>query len=369
MTSAPPPATGPAQPDALFRAAADQAPQVMWIVNGKGAVTYLNRCWYELVGGKPPQWYGHDWMQCVHPDDVEQMRARWRTASEAGAIFEGTRRVKGRDGCWHILSYRAVPVRENGAVTSWVGMDSDITELVTTQAALRAANQELEKFAYTVSHDLRSPLVTIDGFITRLRRDVGPHVSDRARHFMERIEAAERHMSQLVEGLLSLSQAERRRLRLEDVDIGAMARDILDMLTRQQPERAVRITIEPGLHAHADRGLVTSLLDNLLGNAWKFTTGRARTEIAVGRASESRDEATFYVKDNGPGFDMTQAAHLFTAFERLHDNDELPGLGIGLATVQRVVARHGGRAWAESEPDKGACFFFTLPKIAGLARA
>ncbi|HTH79480.1 MAG TPA: ATP-binding protein [Ramlibacter sp.] len=355
-------------PDALFRAAADQAPQVMWIVNGKGAVTYLNRFWYELVGGRPPQWHGHEWMKCVHPDDVEQMRERWRGAAKAGTMFEGTRRVKGRDSRWHILSYRAVPVREGGEVTCWVGMDSDITDLVTAQAALRLANQELEKFAYTVSHDLRAPLVTIDGFISHLRRELGEGAPAKARHYMERIEAAGRHMSGLVEGLLALSQAERRRLRREDVDIAAMARDILDMLTRQQPGRHVRITIEPGLVAHADPNLVTSLLDNLLGNAWKFTAARDRAEIFVGRETDSTGESIFYVKDNGAGFDMSQASHLFTAFERLHDNDEFPGLGIGLATVQRVCARHGGRAWAQSEPDKGACFFFTLPDVAHAAR-
>jgi PAS domain S-box-containing protein len=352
-----------AQPDALFRAAADQAPQVVWIVNAKGAVTYLNRFWYDLVGGEAPQGHGHEWMQHVHPEDVAQMRERWTAASSAGTIFEGTRRVKGRDGAWHILSYRATPVRDKGRIVCWVGMDSDITELVAMQAALRTANQELEKFAYTVSHDLRSPLITVQGFIGSLRHEPALAADAAVSHKLERIAGAAQHMHQLVESLLALSQAERRRLRVEDVDIGAMARDILDMLTRQQPERVAQITVEPGLLARADRGLVTSLLDNLLGNAWKFTAGRPRTEIVVGRAADSPQESVFYVRDNGPGFDMAQAANLFTAFERLDDTSaEYAGLGIGLATVQRVVARHGGRAWAESEPGRGACFYFSLPK-------
>jgi PAS domain S-box-containing protein len=352
-----------AQPDALFRAAADQAPQVMWIINPKGAVTYLNRFWYELVGGAPPQGFGHEWMQFVHPEDVAQMRERWIAASAAGTIFEGTRRVKGQEGAWHILSYRATPVREKGRIVCWVGMDSDITELVAMQAALRTANQELEKFAYTVSHDLRSPLVTIEGFVGRLRQEPALASDAQVSHWLSRVAAAAQHMDRLVESLLSLSQAERRRLRVEDVDIGAMARDILDMLTRQQPERVAHFTVEPGLVARADRGLVISLLDNLLGNAWKFTAGRPHTEIVVGRASDSPHESVFYVKDNGPGFDMHHARKLFTAFERLDETQtEHPGLGIGLATVQRVVARHGGRAWAESEPGRGACFYFSLPK-------
>src|SRR3569832_404520 len=198
-----PTAPRPAQTDALFRAAADQAPQVMWIIDGKGYVTYLNRFWYDLVGGEPPKWHGHEWMQCVHPDDVSQMRERWRAASAAGSIFEGTRRVKGRDGTWHILSYRAVPVLEGTQVSCWVGMDSDVTELVSTQAAMRSANKELEKFAYTVSHDLRTPLVTIGGFATRLQRELGASASTEARRFTERIAAAAHHMSELVEGLLA----------------------------------------------------------------------------------------------------------------------------------------------------------------------
>jgi signal transduction histidine kinase len=215
-----------------------------------------------------------------------------------------------------------------------------------------------------VSHDLRTPLVTVQGFAARLERELAPAASERMRHFIQRITHAAQHMGQLVDGLLALSQAERRRLHLEHVDIAAMARDILDMLTRGQPERDARITVEPGLVVHADRSMIASLLDNLLGNAWKFTAGQASTEIAVGRAQESTHESVFFVRDNGPGFDMADAAKIFTAFERLNEHQSTPGLGIGLATVQRVVARHGGRAWAESRPGQGACFFFALPKAA-----
>ena len=149
---------------------------------------------------------------------------------------------------------------------------------------------------------------------------------------------------------------------MQEVDLSAMSREILDMLQRQQPQRSATITVAPNLRARGDSRLVTSLLDNLLGNAWKFSAQKPHTEISVGLAAESPDESTFFVKDNGAGFDMAHAAKLFSAFERLHTAAEFTGMGIGLATVQRVVQRHGGRAWAESEPGKGSRFYFALPK-------
>jgi PAS domain S-box-containing protein len=347
--------------DALFRAAADQAPHVMWIVNVKGAVTYLNRAWYQLVGGEPPKWYGHEWGEMVDPEDVAQMRERWKIASVTGAIFEGTRRVKARDGTWHTLSYKATPVFENGRATCWVGMDADITELMAAQAALRVANHELEAFSYSVSHDLRAPLVTVQGFSRTLTRQLGESIDPNVRHTVERISASIEYLGRLVDGLLALSHVTRLKLRQEDVDLSAMARDILDRLQRAQPEREAAVTVQPDLRARCDGRLIAALLENLLGNAWKFTSAMPRTEVSFGLADQTPQQGTFFVKDNGAGFDMAHAKHLFNAFERLHDAEQFPGMGIGLATVNRIALRHGGRAWAESEPGQGACFYFSLP--------
>jgi len=347
--------------DALFRAAADQAPHVMWIVNVKGAVTYLNRAWYQLVGGEPPKWYGHEWGDVVDPEDVAQMRERWKTASATGAIFEGTRRVKAQDGSWHTLSYKATPVFENGQATCWVGMDADITELMATQAALRIANHELEAFSYSVSHDLRAPLVTVQGFSRALTQQLGDSADPKVRHTIGRISSSIEYLGRLVDGLLALSHVTRQKLRQEEVDLSAMARDVLERLQHAQPERQAAVAVQPGLRAHCDSRLIAALLENLLGNAWKFTSAMPRTEVSFGLAEQTAQQATFFVKDNGAGFDMAHAKHLFNAFERLHDAAQFPGMGIGLATVNRIVLRHGGRAWAESQPGQGACFYFSLP--------
>ncbi len=350
------------QPDALFRAAADHAPQAMWIINAKGAVTYLNHAWYELVGGTPPKWYGHEWGEVVDPDDLAEMRARWKVASADGSTFEGRRRVKSQDGTWHTLSYKATPVFDKSGLAGWVGLDADVTELMATAAALRIANQELEAFSYSVSHDLRTPLVTVQGFARLLGNALEGHTDPQARHYLERIGEAVGYMGRLVDGLLTLSQLTRRKLQYEDVDVSALAWDVLRMLGQSDPGRKVTIHVQTGLRVRADGRLMSAVLENLLGNAWKFTSARETAEISVGLERETLSETVFYVKDNGAGFDMEHAGHLFHAFERLHSATEYPGMGIGLATVHRVATRHGGRTWAESAPGEGACFFFALPK-------
>lgn len=350
------------QADALFRAASDQAPHVIWIVNPKGAVTYLNQAWYELVGGTPPKWHGHEWGERVHPDDLRAMREQWRSASVTGVVFEGIRRVRARDDSWHMLSFKATPVFDAQGLACWVGMDFDITDMVAAEAALRVANHELEAFSYSVSHDLRAPLMTVRGFGTLLERELAGHDSARARHYVGRINTAVEHMSRLVDGLLALSGVSRTALDQEAFDISQAARDILEMRCRLQPERQVEIDVEDGLVAHGDGRLLTALLENLLGNAWKFTARLPQARIRVGRALRLAHEDIFFVRDNGVGFAMADAGRLFTAFERLHSAADFPGTGIGLATVQRVVARHGGRAWAEAQPGAGACFYFALPR-------
>ncbi|MET0386797.1 MAG: ATP-binding protein [Polyangiales bacterium] len=224
---------------------------------------------------------------------------------------------------------------------------------------LEQANQELEAFSYSVSHDLRAPLRAIDGFSKALLDQQGERLDAQGKTHLERVRAAAARMSARIDDLLALARVSRGPLLRNVVSISALAESIADDLRRQAPERAVNFEIEPGLSARADPGLARAMLENLLANAWKFTGQRIPAQIRVGARATPRGEA-FYVADNGAGFDMAYANMLFQPFSRLHKPSEFEGTGVGLATVQRIVARHGGMVWAEATPDVGATFYFTL---------
>jgi two-component system, NtrC family, sensor kinase len=229
---------------------------------------------------------------------------------------------------------------------------------------LEYKNRELESFSYSVSHDLRAPLRTIDGFSQALIEDYGDRLSAEAQHYLHRIRAAAQRMAALIDDLLLLSSISRTHVHRESVDLSSLAQTVADELRTHTSDRMVDFQIEAGLSAHADRGLIRVLLDNLLGNAWKFTvrTADARIEFS---AQTSAMDTVFLVKDNGAGFDMAHAGVLFQPFQRLHDATDFPGTGIGLATVRRIVDHHGGRIWAEGAVGSGATVFFTIPLTRG----
>ena len=226
-------------------------------------------------------------------------------------------------------------------------------------AQLEASNRELEAFAYSVSHDLRAPLRSIDGYCRALLEDYGSQLPPESIPYLDRIHNSTIHMAQLIDDLLSLSRVTRASMAHVPVDLSAMAHSILGELQREQPERRARISITPGLVVEGDARLLRIALSNLLSNAWKFTTKREEAHIEFG-ALQQQGKQVFYVRDNGVGFDMDHAGKLFGAFQRLHTDGEFPGTGIGLATVQRVLQKHGGRIWAESAEDQGATFYFSL---------
>ena len=228
---------------------------------------------------------------------------------------------------------------------------------------LMAANKELEAFSYSVSHDLRAPLRGIDGFTLSLLEDYADKLDETGRDYLQRVRAATQRMGTLIDDLLNLSRVTRSEMKLEKTDLGAIARSIASELRRAQPDRQVEFCIEENLTAFVDSHLIRITLENLLGNAWKFTSKRDACLIEFGRMRRD-GYLTYYVKDNGAGFDPAYANRLFGAFQRLHDKREFPGTGVGLATVQRIVHRHGGRIWAESAVDKGATFYFTLAENA-----
>ena len=235
-------------------------------------------------------------------------------------------------------------------------------ELMLRAQRLTVANDELEAFAYSVSHDLRAPLRAIDGFSLALAEDYAPALDDTANDYISRVRAATQRMGDLIDDLLALSRVSRAELVRREVDLSAMAREIADDLAASDSDRAVELTIADNISASADPKLIRSVLENLLGNAWKFTGNHDHARIEFGAEATDNGRA-FFVKDDGAGFDMAYADKLFGVFQRLHASDEFPGTGVGLASVARIVRRHGGTVWATGEIDKGGTFFFTLDEV------
>lgn len=232
-------------------------------------------------------------------------------------------------------------------------------ELTKHTVALEAANKELEAFSYSVSHDLRSPLRSIDGFSLALLEDYSEQLDETGQDYLTRVRAASQRMAQLIDDLLQLSKLTRKEMQREKVNLSALATSVTEELQRNQPERQTKFIIGENLTTIGDEELLHVMLENLIGNSWKFTGKKADTTIEF-NSSHNNGKSVYYVRDNGAGFDMEYADKLFGAFQRLHTISEFEGTGIGLANVQRIINRHGGRVWAEGTIDQGATFYFTL---------
>jgi light-regulated signal transduction histidine kinase (bacteriophytochrome) len=227
-------------------------------------------------------------------------------------------------------------------------------------AQLQAVNHELEAFSYSVSHDLRAPLRHINGFSQALLEDYADRLDEQGKSYLQQVRSASQEMAQLIDDVLQLARVTRTEMRQEVVNLSEMAQAVVAEMGEGDQGRAAIINIEEGLSTYGDKRLLRIVLSNLLGNAWKFTSKRERAEISFGREQQN-GEAVYFVRDNGAGFDMTYADKLFGAFQRLHSAVEFEGTGIGLATVQRIVHRHGGHVRAEGALDQGAALYFTLP--------
>lgn len=227
-------------------------------------------------------------------------------------------------------------------------------------AQLHAANEELEAFSYSVSHDLRAPVRHINGFSQALLEDYDDKLDETGKTYLCELRGASREIGLLIDDMLLLARVNRREMIPHATDVTAMAHSVVSALKRDHPDRTVEIEIEEGLSAWCDKRLLQILLTNLIGNAWKFTSKTANAEIFVG-SEKGTEDPTYFVRDNGAGFDMAYVDKLFGAFQRLHHAREFEGTGVGLATVRRIITRHGGRVWAEGAVNSGATFFFTLP--------
>ncbi|PKN72883.1 MAG: hypothetical protein CVU50_04985 [Candidatus Cloacimonetes bacterium HGW-Cloacimonetes-3] len=229
-------------------------------------------------------------------------------------------------------------------------------------ARLEQSNKEMEDFAYSVSHDLRSPLRGIDGWSQALSEDYAEILDETAKIYLSRIRNETLRMHELIESLLQLSRISRRVIELESVDLSCMSDSIISMFREQEPGRKIRVNIEPSLSIMADKFLMNIMMTKLLHNAWKFTEKKELAQIDIG-STISDNERVYFVRDNGAGFNLAYAKKLFGAFQRMHKPNDYPGIGIGLAMVQRIVLRHGGNIWVESTVDNGATFFWAIRSL------
>jgi PAS domain S-box-containing protein len=326
-------------------------------------------------GDDPARWYCR-----VDERDRARVNASFAAAvAERRPTWEGEYRVTRPDGSVvHVADRASVHYDPDGRPTRIVGALCDITARKDAEERLRQSNVELEErvrnrtaglveaneemaaFSYSISHDLRAPLRAIDGYGSLIEDEHGRELSPRVADFLHRMREAARRMARLIDDLLVLSRVGRTAIADEEVDLGALAERVVHDLREGEPARTVHVSIAPGLVARGDRGLLGVVMQNLIENAWKFTSKHAEARIEIGRERVGDVEA-FFVRDDGAGFDPEHGNRLFRPFERLHRVDEFPGTGIGLATVHRVVTRHGGRVWATGAIERGATVWFTLP--------
>ncbi len=365
--------------EARYRDVVESVNEVIFQTDDQGRLTFLNSAWPKISGFGIAESLGARLSDFFHPDDRSKFQRRVaHLLSSPGSHFEAELRLRTAGGeiRWIEATTRPIPAND-GTVSGINGSLDDIStrkiaELTLKNinhelenrvqlrtAELEASNRELEAFSYSVSHDLRAPLRAIDGFAHVLEEDYRERLDQLALQYLQRIRAASHRMANLIDDLLELARLTRQTLRKESVDLSELAAQIVEDLRAESPDRRTDLEVTAGLVVQADRVLIRVVMENLLRNAWKFSAERETAKLRF--FAERRDEQLAYcVADNGTGFDMNHAGKLFQPFQRLHRHSQYEGSGIGLATVQRIIQRHGGRVWAESAPGEGARFYFTL---------
>jgi PAS domain S-box-containing protein len=353
-----------------LRTVVDNAPFCISELDGEGRVVLVNRPGLAILGlaDDPDAVIGH---RCPRLADVAEFERLVEDAlggisggadiTFGGRMFHAQTLPLSVPGSpRHVLVIVQDRTETHRALAEVQRLNDNLEQTVRQRTAeWQVANAELEAFAYSVSHDLRAPLRRVDGFSRILVEEHAAQLDDGARHFLDRIRAGSQAMGQTIDALLNLSRSSRVEMVRTETDLSAIAGRIAADLAARAPDRTVTWRIEPGITVEGDTRLLTLVLENLLGNAWKYSARQPAAEIAFG--TETIDgERVFFVSDNGAGFDMAYAESLFKPFSRLHDTDEFEGTGIGLALVDRIIRRHGGRIWAEAAPGRGATFRFAL---------
>ena len=334
-----------------------------------GVITTWNPAAERMYGYAAEEIIGQPIAVLCPPDRVAEVQEILRKIGNGERVLYHETVRQRKDGTVFPVSVTISPVHDDRH--GLIGASSiarDISERYRLQAELRLraddleiAYRDLETFSYSVSHDLRAPLRALGGLSRALLDDCGDSLSEAAIGYTKRIQAASDRMTQLIDDLLNLARVSRATIHPQVIDLGAEVADIAAELQRQGPDRHVRFTIQQPALATADPTLIRAALQNLLDNAWKFTSRRDDAAIEFGMTPDETSGSRFFVRDNGAGFDTADAGKLFKPFERLHSPSQFPGTGIGLASVRQIVERHGGRTWAEGATGAGATFYFTLP--------
>ena len=362
-----------------FHMLADNVSQFAWTADPTGWIFWYNRRWYEYTGTTFEEMQGWGWEKVHHPDHLDRVVKKWRQAHVTGEPWEDTFPLRGRDGTYRWFLSRALPIRDaQGRIDRWFGTNTDITELRETQATLRESeerlikqglalaetNKELEGFSYSVSHDLRAPLRTIDAFSRIVEEEHGPHLNAEANRCLTIVRKAAAQAGELIDDLLEFSRLGRQGMNFSSVQMADLAREAADELMTMHDGRQIELTIGDLPSCQGDRRFLKLVWTNLLMNALKYTKYRDEAKIEVGWIPNdaSAEAVTYYIKDNGVGFDMKYAHKLFGVFQRLHQKEAFDGTGVGLAIVQRILQRHGGRIWGEGKVDSGATFSFSVRK-------
>jgi PAS domain S-box-containing protein len=365
-----------------YRSLVTATAQMVWMSNARGSQLQVTPPLEEFTGLAGEQLKGSGWLRAVHPDDRGKAEAAWEAATTSGRSYECEFRMKRSDQQWRAIHSRGFPILDqNGLVLEWIGIGIDVTERSEAEHRIRklndeleqrvrertseleAANKELEAFSYSVSHDLRAPLRAIDGFSRIVLAEYSAEMPPEAKEYLQDIRTNTRVMGQLVDDLLTFSRLSRqpiRRLPIHPVDL---VNSCLEELHSQIEGRNIDIRIGDLPDCWADPALLKQVWLNLLSNAIKYSSKRDVATIEIGcESSLESGERTYFIKDNGVGFDMRYVHKLFGVFQRLHRSEEYEGTGVGLAIVQRVIHRHGGRVRAEGDLNRGAAFYFTLPE-------